>query len=44
MGFLFFKTGKEIEGSKEALKDHILLEVAGMITGAVDPAALEKEL
>lgn len=46
--------GKEVEGSKEALKDHIPLmedlektlqeEVAGKITGAVDPAALEKEL
>lgn len=46
--------GKEVEGSKEALKDHIPSmedlektlqeEVAGKITGAVDPAALEKEL
>ena len=44
MGFLFFKTGKEVGGSKEALKDHILLEVAGKITGAVDQAAIEKGL
>lgn len=46
--------GKEIEGSKDALKDHIPStedlektlqeEVAGKITGAVDPASLEKEL
>lgn len=46
--------GKEVEGSKEALKDHIPSmedlektlqeEVAGKITGAVDPATLEKEL
>ena len=46
--------GKEVEGSKDALKDHIPSmedlektlqeEVAGKITGAVDPAALEKEL
>lgn len=46
--------GKEVEGSKEALKDHIPSmedlektlqeEVAGKITGVVDPAALEKEL
>ena len=46
--------GKEVEGSKEALKDHIPSmedlektlqeEIAGKITGAVDPAALEKEL
>ena len=46
--------GKEVEGSNEALKDHIPSmedlektlqeEVAGKITGAVDPAALEKEL
>ncbi len=46
--------GKEVEGSKEALKDYIPSmedlektlqeEVAGKITGAVDPAALEKEL
>ena len=46
--------GKEVEGSKEALKDHIPSmedlektlqeEVVGKITGAVDPAALEKEL
>lgn len=46
--------GKEVEGSKEAFKDHIPSmedlektlqeEVAGKITGAVDPAALEKEL
>ena len=46
--------GKEVEGSKEALKDHIPSmedlektlqeEVAGKITGAVEPAALEKEL
>ena len=46
--------GKEVEGSKDVLKDHIPSmedlektlqeEVAGKITGAVDPAALEKEL
>ena len=46
--------GKEVEGSKEALKDHIPSmedlektlqeEVVGKITGVVDPAALEKEL
>ena len=46
--------GKEVEGSKEALKDHIPSmedlektlqeEVAGKISGAVDPASLEKEL
>ena len=46
--------GKEVEGSKDALKDHIPSmedlektlqeEVAGKITGAVDPATLEKEL
>lgn len=46
--------GKEVEGSKDALKDHIPSmedlektlqeEVAGKITGAVDPAALEKEV
>jgi hypothetical protein len=46
--------GKEVEGSKVALQDHIPSmedlektlqeEVAGKITGAVDPAALEKEL
>ncbi|MBQ5531222.1 MAG: Snf7 family protein [Kiritimatiellae bacterium] len=46
--------GKETAGSKEALKDHIPSmedlekalqeEVAGKIAGAVDPAALEKEL
>ena len=46
--------GKEVAGSKEALKDHIPSmedlektlqeEVAGKIAGAVDPAALEKEL
>ena len=46
--------GKEVEGSKSALQDHIPSmedlektlqeEVAGKITGAVDPAALEKEL
>ena len=46
--------GKEVEGSKGALQDHIPSmedlektlqeEVAGMITGAVDPAALEKEM
>jgi len=46
--------GKEVEGSKDALKDHIPSmedlektlqeEVAGKITGAVDPASLEKEL
>ena len=46
--------GKEVEGSKEAFKDHIPSmedlektlqeEVAGKITGAVDPAMLEKEL
>ena len=46
--------GKEVEGSKSALQDHIPSmedlektlqeEVAGKIKGAVDPAALEKEL
>lgn len=46
--------GKEVEGSKAALKDHIPSmedlektlqeEVAGKIAGAVDPAALEKAL
>jgi hypothetical protein len=46
--------GKEVEGSKVALQDHIPSmedlektlqeEVAGKITGAVDPASLEKEL
>ena len=46
--------GKEVEGSKGALQDHIPSmedlekslqeEVAGKITGAVDPASLEKEL
>jgi len=46
--------GKEVEGSTGALQDHIPSmedlektlqeEVAGKITGAVDPAALEKEL
>ena len=46
--------GKEVEGSKDALKDHIPSmedlektlqeEVAGKITGAIDPAKLEKEL
>ena len=46
--------GKEVEGSKDALKDHIPSmedlektlqeEVAGKITGAVDPTKLEKEL
>lgn len=46
--------GKEVEGSHDALKDHIPSmedlektlqeEVANKITGAVDPAALEKEL
>lgn len=46
--------GKEVEGSKGALQDHIPSmedlektlqeEVAGKITGAVDPAALEKEM
>ena len=46
--------GKEVEGPTGALKDHIPSmedlektlqeEVAGKITGAVDPAALEKEL
>ena len=46
--------GKEVEGSNEALKDHIPSmedlektlqeEVAGKITGAVDPTELEKEL
>lgn len=46
--------GKEVEGSKEALKDHIPSmedlektlqeEVAGKITGTIDPATLEKEL
>ena len=45
---------KEVEGSKEALKDHIPSmedlektlqeEVAGKITGAVTPESLEKEL
>ena len=46
--------GKEVEGSQDALKDHIPSmedlektlqeEVAGKITGAVNPATLEKEL
>ena len=46
--------GKEVEGSKDALKDHIPSmedlektlqeEVAGKISGAVDPTKLEKEL
>lgn len=46
--------GKEVEGSTGALQDHIpsmedlekalQAEVAGKISGAVDPAALEKEL
>lgn len=46
--------GKEVEGSKVALQDYIPSmedlektlqeEVAGKITGAVDPASLEKEL
>ncbi|MGN0853138.1 MAG: hypothetical protein ACI4Q3_07150 [Kiritimatiellia bacterium] len=46
--------GKEVEGSKNALKDHIPSmedlektlqeEVAGKIAGTVDPATLEKEL
>lgn len=46
--------GKEVEGSKEAFKDHIPSmedlektlqeEVAGKIAGAVSPEALEKEL
>jgi len=46
--------GKEVEGTQGALQDHIPSmedlektlqeEVAGKITGAVDPAALEKEL
>ena len=46
--------GKEVEGSKEALQDHIPSmedlertlneEVAGKIAGGVDPAALEKEI
>lgn len=46
--------GKEVEGSKEALQDHIPSmedlertlneEVAGKIAGGIDPAALEKEL
>ena len=46
--------GKEVEGSKSALQDHIPSmedlektlqeEVAGKIKGAVDPTALEKEL
>ena len=46
--------GKEVEGSKSALQDHIPSmedlektlqeEVAGKIKGAVDPAALEKEI
>ena len=46
--------GKEVEGSKGVLQDHVPSmadlektlqeEVAGKITGPVDPAALEKEL
>ena len=46
--------GKEVEGSQGVLQDHVPSmedlektlqeEVAGKITGAVDPAALEKEL
>lgn len=46
--------GKEVDGSKSALQDHIPSmedlektlqeEVAGKVQGAVDPAALEKEL
>ena len=46
--------GKEVQGTQGALQDHIPSmedlektlqeEVAGKITGAVDPAALEKEL
>ncbi len=46
--------GKEVEGSKGALQDHIPSmedlektlqeEVAGKISGAVDPATLEKEM
>ncbi len=46
--------GKEVEGSKEALKDHIPSmedlektlqeEVAGKITSAITPESLEKEL
>lgn len=46
--------GKEVDGSKDALQDHVPSmedlektlqeEVAGKIQGAVDPAALEKEL
>ena len=46
--------GKEVEGSKNVLKDHIPSmedlektlqeEVAGKIAGAVDPEALEKEM
>ena len=46
--------GKEVEGSKSALQDHVPSmedlektlqeEVAGKIKGAVDPTALEKEL
>ncbi len=46
--------GKEVEGTQGTLQDHIPSmedlektlqeEVAGKITGAVDPAALEKEL
>ena len=46
--------GKEVEGSKEALKDHIPSmedlektlqeEVAGKITGTMTPESLEKEL
>lgn len=46
--------GKEVAGSKDALKDHIPSmedlektlqeEVAGKITGTIDPATLEKEL
>lgn len=46
--------GKEVEGSKEALQDHIPSmedlertlneEVAGKIAGGIDPSALEKEI
>lgn len=46
--------GKEVEGSKEALQDHIPSmedlertlneEVVGKIAGGIDPAALEKEI
>ena len=46
--------GKEVDGSKDALQDHVPSmedlektlqeEVAGKITGTIDPATLEKEL